>query len=740
MDAPTASRRLIQRLVLLALVAGMCPRLQAGEPVKAVSLGARVGLGAAGGSFCPSLSADGRLVVFVSQADNLVTNDDLGLNLDVFVRELETGRLTLVSVATNGWGGAEADANYPSISSNGQFVAFSSAAGNLVSNDTNGSSDVFVRDLGSGITTLVSAGRDGLPPARSSLGSRHPLISTDGRWVFFESTAFLVFGSLLNNDVYVRDLQSNLTQIVSVRLSGDLGSNSGEQAELCSITPDARMAAFVCNGTNIVSANLNSYFEVYVRDLTAGLTLWASSNVGTYYSGSPYKCMNAVLSDDGRAIAFKAASGFGPPTETALLFRHDLSSGATRLVASNSLASTWPQLSADSRYLAFDDGGSVFVWDADRATNILVSVSMDGVSPANGVSKAPFMTPAGSVVGFPSTATDLVPESVNGKSQVYVRELAGGVTRLATVNRLGRASAANHGSTEPAISPDGRLVAFESDDDEIVSDDFNHSSDVFVRDLTTANTVLASPRDSALPWLTAQHHCTVAAGDCLSADGRFLVFNSFDNNLVPGDTNGWPDIFVRDLFTGLTRMVSLWTNPVVNPILSGDGRFLLFTKPASFFSSPNAGEIYCWDLLNGTTTLINERWDGTGPANLPGQAAGISPDGRFALFTSAASDLISQGDNSRTHVFCGTWFWALTCCVSANLAGGYANGSSYDPALSPDGRWVAFRQRCDRPGDEYVLPSGQVLYVRDLVQERTLPVSQPGRQRHQLPVAGQRRL
>jgi Tol biopolymer transport system component len=696
--------------------------LWAGQLVTAASPAGQIGRSGAGHSFLPSFSADGRSVVFVSQANNLVTNDDLGLNLDVFVRDLGTGRITLVSVATNGRGGAEADASWPSISSNGQFVAFASAGGNLVPDDTNGSSDVFVRDLGSGITRLVSADRNGLPPTRSSLGSRHPLISADGRWVFIESTAFLVFGSLLNNDVYVRDLQSNLTQLVSVRLSGDPGSHAGEQAELCSIIPDARMAAFVGNGTNFAPTATNSYFEVYVRDLQAGLTFWASSNVGAYFSGSPYKCMNAILSEDGRFIAFNATSSFGSPTEAALTFRHDLSSGTTKLVASNSLASTWPQLSGDGRCLAYDDGGSVFVWDADRATNILVSVSMDGVSPANGDSKAPFMTPDGSVVGFLSTATDLVPESVNSKFQVFVRDLVAESTRLVTVDSSGSGSSADHEFIEPALSADGLQVAFESADDNLVPDDFNRQTDAFLRDLGRQATTLLSERAASLPARTSLQNLAGPWGNCLSADGRFLAFSSLDNNLVPGDTNGWPDIFVHDLFTGSNLMVGVWTNAVVNPILSADGHHVLFTRPASFFNAPTDGDIYCGDLLNGTITLVNQRWDGAGPANQPARAAGISSDGRFVLFTSAASDLINQGNNSLTQVFLRDMLLGTNLLVSANLAGSYPNGQSSDPVLSPDGQWVAFRSTATDLVTN-ACPGGTVLYARRLLDQATFLMS-----------------
>src|SRR5262249_40765013 len=155
----------------------------------------RTNIAASGNSFAPAFSGNGRFMVFLSHANNLVTNDDLAPYIDVFVRDLTSSNTVLVSVNATGVGGGNGDSSFPSISSNGQFVAFSSAASNLTSNDTNGTPDIFVRDLLSGVTTLVSVGVTG----ESSGGSltngspfrlaSNPMISADGRWVVFESIA-----------------------------------------------------------------------------------------------------------------------------------------------------------------------------------------------------------------------------------------------------------------------------------------------------------------------------------------------------------------------------------------------------------------------------------------------------------------------------------------------------------------------------------------------------------------------
>ena len=712
--------------------------LRAGEPVRAGSLASQVGLSGAGHSFNPAFSADGRFVVFVSQANNLVTNDELGPNLDVFVRELATGTTTLVSVNTNGQGGGDADANYPAISADGRYVAYASKAGNLIYNDTNSASDVFVRDLVLGTTTLVSADTNGLAPT-SGGASTHPVISADGRWVFFESGNT---GLIRNGDYYVqygftgpdvlaRDVQAGLTYLVSVKLDGNgnsFTSATGAQARLCSITPDGRFAAFFSTATNFVAGLTNATGDLYVRDMQAGATSWASTNLASYFPSTAYCASNGMLSTDGRFIVFKATMVSNAPGSLAFLFRHDLATSVTMLVASNTTDITAPQLSSDGRFVAYEDGTNVFVWDGQTASNILVSVNQSG-TPANGVSKAPAISADGRLVAFLSAATDLVPNAVNGKFQVYVRDLLAGSTRLATVNQFGAASGVSHEFIEPVISPDGQRIAFESEDEELVAYDFNRASDVFVRDLASERTQLVSARHPSRPALTGVRPCMVPAGNCLSADGRYLAFSSYDNTEDPANTDGWQNIIVRDLFTGSSRSVGFQTNPVVNPILSANGRYLLFTKPASLLGGSTFGHIYRQDLQSGASVLVSQRWDGSGPANQPASAASITADGRFVLFSSQASDLLNQGSTTTMNVFLRDMVLNTNILITVNRSGGYGSGDpSYDaylpyPLLSPDGRWVAFvsAARDLDPGlcQQCTLSYIPFLFVRDLTNNIT---------------------
>ena len=170
---------------------------------------------AAAASSAPILSADGRTVAFLSAANNLVTNDDLGTSVDVFVRDLPSGRTTLASVNLTGVGGGNDYSGVPGLSADGRLIVFESTASNLVADDTNGVADVFVRDLATGQTRLVSVPASGQGSANGP--STAPLISADGRWVFFESAASDLVTTITEPapQLYARDLVAGVTVLIS---------------------------------------------------------------------------------------------------------------------------------------------------------------------------------------------------------------------------------------------------------------------------------------------------------------------------------------------------------------------------------------------------------------------------------------------------------------------------------------------------------------------------------------------
>jgi Tol biopolymer transport system component len=377
----------------------------------------------------PALSAHGRYVTFVSAASNLVPDDTNGVE-DVFVRDRRTGRVTRASV---GEGGRQADDGSvdPSISADGRLVAFTSAARNLVTGDTNGVRDVFVRDLRRGTTRRVSVGTGGRPGDADSF---FPVLSADGSAVAFQSFARLSSRDTNNaEDIYVRDLRRGRTWRAS--LAPGLRQFTGPSA-LPALSADGRRVAFVAEYLE------PNHFEVWVHDRRTHRTRLVSVRQVITEDNSVGR---PSLSADGRFVAFASSRTTLVPGDTNQardVFVRDLRTGRFRRV------------SVDSR------GGQ-----------------------GNSGSEAPSISAGGRYVAFASHATNLVASDSNDRSDVFLRDLATGALRRVPMPDSG-GEANDHSAffNELSVSADGRHVAFESVATNLVPADTNRRPDVFVWD------------------------------------------------------------------------------------------------------------------------------------------------------------------------------------------------------------------------------------------------------------------
>ncbi|GIU84057.1 MAG: hypothetical protein KatS3mg008_0832 [Acidimicrobiales bacterium] len=383
--------------------------------------------------------------------------------------------------------------------------------------------------------------------------------------------------------------------------------------------------------------------------------------------------------------------------------------GATELVSVNASGgfaggvSVAPSISADGRFVAFESSASdlvpgdtngaadVFVRDLVAGVTRLVSVNFVTGDSGNNASRAPSISADGRFVAFESSASDLVPGDTNGAADVFVRDLVAGVTRLVSVNFV-TGDSGNNASRAPSISADGRFVAFESSASDLVPGDTNGVRDVFVRDLTSHVTRLASKDAGGGASDGESRHAHI------SADGRFVAFTSWASDLVSGDSNGVSDVFVHDLLSGVTRLASVdaaggpTDGGSLTPFLSADGRFLVFESWASDLASGDADgirDVFVRDLVSGVTRLVSV--DGTGgPADAASYRPSVSADGRFVAFFSYASDLVSGDTNGAYDAFVRDLVSRVTRLVSVDQFGDPANGSTYWSSISADGRFVAF--------------------------------------------------
>ncbi|MBI4880922.1 MAG: PD40 domain-containing protein [Planctomycetes bacterium] len=368
-----------------------------------------------GNSFSFSLAADGRRVAFYSYATNLVPGDTNNA-VDVFLRDTATATTLRASVSS---AGVEGNGNswYPAVSADGRFVAFESAAANLVPGDTNGHTDIFLHDTQSGTTLLVSVAQGGAPADNSSYSAA---VSADGRFVAFWSYASSLVPGDVNGygDVFVRDTQLGTTALASVSSAGALGNDvSGwifPGASL-SLAADGRCVAFLSRATNLVPGDTNGTFDIFLRDTQLGTTVRASvDSAGVQGNGSSYF---PSVSADGRCVAFE--------------------SWATNLAPGD--GNGWKD---------------VFVRDLVAGTTQRASVDSSGAQAQGGHSGSPCLSADGRFVAFYSSAPSLVPGDGNGAEDAFLHErllhpAAGSWTQLGggTAGALGK----------PALSAWGAL-------------------------------------------------------------------------------------------------------------------------------------------------------------------------------------------------------------------------------------------------------------------------------------------
>jgi hypothetical protein len=383
-----------------------------------------------------------------------------------------------------------------------------------------------------------------------------PILSDSGRYVMFTSSATNLVAGDTNDtvDVFMRDRQRRDTIRISRTSTGAQANGPSYEEDL---TPDGRYALFVSDATNLVPGDTNAASDIFVRDLRWGITERISVGDGGVQAN--YRSDDAAISPDGRYVAFASEAYNLVPDDhnwASDVFLHDRILGTTRLVSvstageQTSSASGTPRISADGRLIVFGSLASdlvpedtntyqdVYLRDLVAGTTTLISVSPDGL-PGNEYSVNPQISADGRYVSFYSFASNLVSGDTNGVGDIFVRDLVSGATERVSVSSTG--AQGDEGAVSHAMSSDGRYVAFSSAATNLVVRDSNGVSDVFRHDRLTGTTELSSIS-------TAGTQVTIRTGESrisISADGAQVAFTSEDSHLVPADTNGNDDVFVR---------------------------------------------------------------------------------------------------------------------------------------------------------------------------------------------------
>ncbi|MCE9594668.1 MAG: hypothetical protein K8S98_10795 [Planctomycetes bacterium] len=371
--------------------------------------------------------------------------------------------------------------------------------------------------------------------------------------------------------------------------------------------------------------------------------------------------------------------------------------------------SYYDALSADGRFVAYysdasnlvahdlNATGDVFVRDLRSNFNVRVSVASDGTE-GDGESSVPALSTDGRFVAYESYASNLIAGDTNAEQDVFVHDLATHVTRRVSVASNG--AQATGRSFGAALSADGRYVVFQSFAANLVAGDTNGECDVFVRDRVTRSTTRVSVGTGGI-----EANADSFGGATISADGTRVAFGSNATNFVPGAT--FQGVYLRDLVSGTTTCVSMDLQGLPagggSPAISGNGKVVVYQSGSSQLvagDSNGVADIFAYDVPAGVTTLVSVDSNG-GLANGLSSYLSVSFDGSAVAFGSAATNLVAADTNADKDIFLRDRNTGTTTRVSVDSALLQCDGHCSTPAISADGRFVAFYSGATNlvPGD-----------------------------------------
>ena len=391
-------------------------------------------------SFSVKLSDDGRFAVFQTNATNLISADTNGVS-DVVLKDLQTGALTCMSCAAGGAVGDGASTS-PAISGDGRFVAFQSAATNLVAGDSNIATDVFVREIATGALEIASRAT-GVAGVQGSATSGQARLSSTGQFVVFSSTATNLVSGDTNTqaDAFVRDRLNSVTTRVSVSTGGAQASGGVGGATASTISADGRFIVFTSGQQTLSAGDSNSLTDAFLHDRQTTTTERLSTTLGT--TGS---CLDPTISADGNVVAFSSTFA-------------DLVPGDTNAAR-------------DTFYRA-------------RTGAVLTRITAVGAVEANGALEVPSFNGNGTKIAFQSAASNLVAADTNATNDVFSLNVATGVITRISVSTAG--VEATGSSTFPWYASNSDIIAFSSGASNLIANDVNASVDTFANRLSSVD-------------------------------------------------------------------------------------------------------------------------------------------------------------------------------------------------------------------------------------------------------------
>jgi Tol biopolymer transport system component len=644
--------------------------------------------GGNGNSGSAAISSNGRRVVYVSSATDLVSGFSGFRNDNVYLLDLPTGATSLVSrradARTHGGNG---QGSQPSITADGALVLYRNTSTDLIPNFSGGGwPNLYLFDVANALTTLVSHAAVG-PTTTGNLDSSEAVISRDGTRVLYRSTSTDLEENTQDNngrsDAVLYSVEDTINRYIS-RIdpsapprTGTGGSRVGPGRDVSrrQISADGRYAIFSSEASLVPSqSSTPGVRNIYLFDvLSGGLTL-VSHAAGAPQTGGDRNSGGAVLSADGRRVAYASAatnlvSGLSGEIGDAFrfhIFLYDVATGETTLVshaaeAVNVRANLGADdfaLSADGGHVAFTSASTnlvsgfsaptsgprhVYLYDVGTRVTKLVSHAAGAPTTAgNNDSVHPMISADGTRVAYQSRATTLVSgfSGPTGIWNIYVYSAASDETSLVS-HGTGQitASGSSH-SSEAVISADGSCIAYTSSAENLVSDfSSNGQSNIFVFQVgTELNSLVSRAARSPTRAGNGQSEEPVVSADC-----HRIAYTSFATNLISGFSGVAGNVYLHDVPAGVTALVShvagaprQGTGAADEASISADGGRVSFSS---------VRDVYLFDVAASATTLVSHAagFATTGGNSLSGDSE-LSADGSSLVFNSFSSDLSTLSD------------------------------------------------------------------------------------------------
>jgi Tol biopolymer transport system component len=592
------------------------------------------------------VSDSGRRVAFDSDASNLVAADNNG-ERDVFVKNIATGGVRRVSIDS---GGVEAqlDSHLESLSGDGSMVAFTTGAA-LVADDNNGEVDLFAHRLSSAQTVRVNVGAGG---TEADTGTIDGALSVDGNLAVFSSASSALAGPVPNGyaQVFLKDIGSGAISFLSYGSNGD--------AALPALDAGAAHACYQSRAGDIIVPDRNDAEDIFVVDVASQIPQRISESDAVHPVTVQARSSRLPdLGDDGAWVTFSSRAFLvdadSPPFDYSLgaeqIYRYEVASGAVERLSRHpggelgDGASEEPAFGGDGRHVAFasysnnlvggDSNDSLDVFHIDTQTGAVSLITPDGDDHSYTAS----VSDTGTRIAFESEATNLIGGDNNGAADVYLWDAESGLQRLSLADD---GSEGNDYSGGARLSGDGRHVVFMSYASNLVGSDGNGRHDIFLHDIDGGQTRRISVAEDG-----SEGDADAADSD-ISRNGRYVVFDSAADNLVPDDDDSGADIFLYDSeLQSLTRISSgldaLDLVEPERPRVSAGGDHVVFVA----HDGDGAAQLMRYARTDGSLLRLLD-----GPVSDAPQEYAISEDGSRVVFS--AQDRLSPLDtNNDTDIY-----------------------------------------------------------------------------------------